>query len=228
MSIFNDTLRMLEQHASTHDSVLVAFSGGKDSLVTLDLCCKIFPKVVAFHKWLVPGLEVIERQLDIARNRYKVPVLEYPSASFFEAQRDGLFCNPAPELQDMEDISLAETFYWPRMDTGIQLMATGMRASDGLKRRQFFANIRATGKSDWANTIFPIEHWRKIDVLTYLKVNKIPLPPAEKGSVTSGVGLNTESLLWLHDEFPRDFAKLKRFFPYIEAVVKRREYHGVS
>ncbi|MEN6636079.1 MAG: hypothetical protein ABFC56_09525 [Clostridiaceae bacterium] len=226
-SVYQDSLRLLEEHAKTHDAILVGFSGGKDSLVVLDLCCKTFKRVVAFYKWLVPGLPLIERQLDIARTRYGVQVLQYPHHCFFDAMREGVFCNAAPELEGVE-ISLENSFAWPRADTGIELVATGMKASDGLKRRQFFANIHSSDSPVWKNLVLPIEHWKKFDVLTYLKVNGIPLPPSEKGAVTSGVDLTVESILWLHDKYPEDFKLLLKWFPYAMAVVKRREFHGIE
>ena len=40
--------------------------------------------------------------------------------------------------------------------------------------------------------------------------------------------LSTPALLWLHDYHPDDFQKLLRFFPYAEAVVKRRDWYDIA
>jgi len=45
---------------------------------------------------------------------------------------------------------------------------------------------------------------------------------------TSGVGLVTRSLLWLHENEPDDFKKILRWFPFAEAVVYRRKYYGIE
>jgi len=37
--------------ARRHSEILVALSGGKDSLAVMDICAKSFPKVQAFFKW---------------------------------------------------------------------------------------------------------------------------------------------------------------------------------
>ena len=52
-TVLFDTVRT----ASTFtDRVLVGVSGGKDSVVTLDLCARFFPHVVGFFMYLVKGL----------------------------------------------------------------------------------------------------------------------------------------------------------------------------
>ena len=64
-------------------------------------------------------------------------------------------------------------------------------------------------------------------MLAYLQRQGIPIPESD-GRNASGVGLSTPFLLWLYDHHPDDFRKLCDFFPYAEAVPKRREWYNVG
>ena len=225
-SVYQSTFRRLEDAAKLHRRVLVGFSGGKDSLAVLDLCSKFFPEVVGFFKYTVPGLEVCEKQMRWAKERYGVEVAQFPTINTMLALQNGDWCD-ATDLGLEDDYPLKASFKHAQNLTSTQLIATGMKDADGLKRRQFFANIRDGGDTFWHDVIHPLKDWRKKDVLDYLKVNKIPIPDSEPGAVTSGVGLDHGSLCWLHDRHPEDFKRLLKWFPYAEAAIKRREWFGV-
>ena len=50
-------LDAIKTQAQITDKVLVSFSMGKDSIVTLDLCMKYFKQVQPFFMYLVPDLK---------------------------------------------------------------------------------------------------------------------------------------------------------------------------
>ena len=213
--------------ARRHSEILVALSGGKDSLAVMDICAKSFPKVQAFFKYLVPGLAVLEKQFQFAQDRYGIEVFQFPCNATLEAQAAGIWCDSVADFKIPQGgIPLKLSFAYALEVSGCPIMATGMKDADGLPRRQFFANIRDGGDSLWNRVIHPLRAWSKKDVLDYLKANNIPLP-SQEGGATGGVGLNHDSLCWLHDNHPEDFAKLLKWFPYAGAAVKRREWFGV-
>jgi hypothetical protein len=64
--------------------------------------------------------------------------------------------------------------------------------------------------------------WNKFDILSYLKLNNIPVP--KSSGVASGVDLSRESLMFLYSEWPRDFEKIEQYFPYIRALILREKW----
>lgn len=227
MSVYHDTLRYLEAMKKEEDEILVGYSGGKDSLVVMDLCCKVFSRVKAINFYLVPDLEVINKQLRYAKTKWGIDVISIPHFILPIAIKEGLFCDPHPALDDVDEIGLKEHYAFAMDSARASRIAVGMKSADGLKRRQFFGNIRDSGDPIWNRLRLPIKDWRKKDVLDYLAANNIPLPDSQDGAVTSGVGLDHDSLCWLHDKHPADFKKLLKWFPYAEANIKRREWFGL-
>lgn len=222
MDTIQSTLSELQRQAEQHSACLVAYSGGKDSVITLDLCSRSFKRVVCFFMFLVPELEVIEAQMEWARKRYGVEVLYYPGRLFFEAISSGRFCHNSMHYDALAGTGVKEIYEWVRHDTGIPLIATGMKKSDSMARRRFFANT-----AGWENITHPIQEWSKFDVMAYVEARKLQIPKMFEGH-TTGVGLVSRSLLWLHDTHPADFAKMEAWFPFVRSVVYRRKYHGIE
>lgn len=67
MNYVDETLAALKKYREQHDSVVVSYSGGKDSLCVMELCTRTFPKVEAFIMELVPGLSQSNKACEFAK-----------------------------------------------------------------------------------------------------------------------------------------------------------------
>ena len=223
--IFLSTTQMLTEYARRYDGVLVSYSGGKDSLVTLDLCTRTFRRVVCFFMYFVPGLAVEEAVLDIGRKRYGVEVLYYPHWSVIAALKYGTYSAPHLSKDSLPgDYTLNDVYNLARADSGIQLIACGIKKADSEFRRK---NMTAFQRKD---VMCPLRDWNKLEILSYLAMHKIPVPKTSKGKTESatGVDLSAPALCKLHDEHPDDWRKLLAWFPYAEAAIARRHLFGVK
>lgn len=223
------TRQDLAELAKTHDGIIVSYSTGKDSQILVDLCAKTFRRVVALHLYFVPGLDYIERGLEMARHRWGVEVVQLPHWNYIEAIKTNQYCNyRAADKDSLTDVRLLDLYKLAMQRTGLRLVATGARKSDGLWRRRWMANIRKTGA--YEGVLFPMQDWLRIDITAYMKTHHIEVPPLSKigAQDATGIGLNNEVLLWLHDTQPEDFARMRRVFPLIDAVIARRAIHGIG
>ena len=214
------SLNTLKEAATFHDGVIVAYSGGKDSLVVMDLACKSFRRVVGVLWYMFPGLKRNQDAIDYAKTRWGVEVLTYPDPMLIESARAGHYRpEPSKWLQQFPKSDLATVQAMARQDSGLKLILTGQRQSDFNKRKM----AHRVGKS--TKILHPISRWSKYDVLAYLKRNDISIPDSHRDA--GGIDLTAPSLLYMHDHYPDDFQKVLRYFPLAQAVVKRREFHGV-
>lgn len=219
--VVQETLQILADGARKSDAILVGYSGGKDSLAVLDLCVRSFKRVECFYMYLIPGLRCIEEMLDYARQRWGVTIHQFPHWVLQKFVTSGVFCNNHYSLDDLPEWKLKDVYNFACIETGIPLIATGAKRADSLWRK------RSLSTSAFDDVIYPIVGWNKFDVVSYLKARAIPLPNSSGRSAT-GVDLSTPSILWLHDNYPDDFARLCEVFPYAEAVIHRRTWYGVT
>lgn len=213
----------LDDIAKQTDTLLVAYSGGKDSLVVADLAhkSKKFKKVMGVYLFFVPGLQVIESSIRYAKRRWGMEVVQLPHFALLNSLREGLNCNNLAEYDDLPKLKEIDCYYMAKELTGINYIVTGMKNSDYMKRSII---MRAMKKH---NIHSPIETWIKSDVMKYLDSQKIPKPSTFKGAVT-GICMKEACVLWLHDNHHEDYQKFIQWFPYAEAYIKRREYRQNS
>lgn len=211
----------IKAQAKITREVLVGFSGGKDSCVTLDLCFKYFDKVQPFFMYQVPNLSFQERTIRWYENKYRCNVIRVPHFETADFLRYGLYREPD---YNVRPVSISEMYDFLRDKTGIYWIAAGERASDSIVRN---AMIKNTGSIDRKRgRFFPIAYWNKRDVLHYIKLKKLLTSPESKKLGFSFRSLDDKSLAMLKKYYPRDLETVKRIYPLCEAAIKRYEQYG--
>lgn len=220
--IYSGAFSVLEKLKSETSRVLVAFSGGKESLCVLDMACHVFgpSNVTAVHLQFVPDLRCVEDGLDEAVRRHGMKLTFYPHPNYVNALSCGQYCTVPRWLQKLPILRFADVYKAVMIEHQCDYLLTGCRRSDSRQRRILMDQGLMPG-------IHPIADWSKTHVLAYLKRKKIPLPPQMNGSTTN-ISVAIEDICWLHDEFPEDFAKFARQFPFAESAVHRRRFYGYA
>jgi phosphoadenosine phosphosulfate reductase len=221
MSILADTQAIFEAAKKrTGGKIIIAFSGGKDSLVIMDMACRMFDQVEAYFMYLVPHLECVDEEIEKGRKRFGVNIRMYPHWILQKMVQEGVYTSEWFGYQSLPEWKLRDVYAFAIKDIGINCVATGAKATDSSWRRRFMSTAHFDA------VINPIAKWHKYDVISYLRSHDIALPPSSGKSAT-GVDLSTPSLLWLHDQYPKDYARLLKVFPFAQAVIARREMYGV-
>lgn len=218
---------LLRRAVQVGSAVLVALSGGKDSLATLALCKAAFSRVEAFYMWLVPGLDFVEQPIDKLCDRMGVKLHKVPHWSLAEILKKGVYADRVRALH-LRNVKQRDVEDHLRKQTGISWTAWGHRQSDSISRRFY---LRKTEGYDLAHErLHPIWDWSTQDVLSYLKAQRISAPIhrwGQDGRRSAGFNpLRVECLAWIRDHHPEDWQKVLRVFPAAEAAFTRHAMIG--
>ncbi len=203
------------------ESVLVGVSGGKDSVVTLDICMRYFKHVQPFFMYIVKGLEFQEKTLRYYEKKYGTDIIRVPHFMLSEFLSAGSFRLPDPRVRNVKTVEL---YNYLREQTGIYWIAAGERISDSIIRR---AMIKNSGSIDRKRgRIYPIAEWNKAQVMQYLKLHNLPLSLENRMLGFSFRSLQGKDLEIIKDKFPDDYRKIEEAFPLIGAAVARERFYG--
>lgn len=201
------------------DRVLVSFSGGKDSVVTLDLCMRFFRHVTGFFMYQVPGLSFQEAILRHYEARHGIEILRVPHFEMGEFLRYGTYRKP--DL-DVPIVSPRELYNHVRAVTGTWWIAAGERIADSIFRR---AQIKGSGGGIHAQRgrLFPLAEWNKKDVLDYVQFRRLRISPESAVLGHSLRSLSGKEMAAVRKHYPADFERIREFFPLVEAGIKQYE-----
>ena len=205
--------------SAVSDSVIVSFSGGKESIVVLDMCMRYFERVAAFHMYQFPHLSFSDEQIDWYERRYPgLEIIDLPHPNLSMNMHYGVF---RPENPDVPLIGFNDVYNYVRWATGIHWIAAGERVSDSLVRR---AMIKHNGTVDTVRgRFYPVANWNKADILRYIKVHKLRIGKDSRAMGYSFPGIEQEAVTELKRHFPRDYERIESWFPLLGAAVFRQE-----
>lgn len=222
MSLFLNTAAKIKELAAKHSSVMVCYSGGKESVCCLDLCCRAFSTVVGLHLYPLPGFPWTAERVAWAESHFKIKVLLYQDPNTLNNMRAGIYTFPQRALRGTPTLRNNDVYRLAAREHGIKLIVTGSRKGDGMNTA---GTLRQRAKA--GEFVYPLFDWRQADVLAYMAHRKLPLPESD-GRRSSGFDLTALNLLWMADKRPDCFAVYERYFPFVRAVVKRREWYGIG
>lgn len=203
------------------DSVIVGFSGGKDSIVCADLCFKYFRNIKMFFMYLVPGLEFQEKMLNWYENKYNTEIIRMPHFEVSEFLKYGSFTMAD---WDVDVVGINDTYEYLRQETGFHWIAAGERCADSIVRN---AMIKQSGSIDHKRgRFYPLAYWRKNEVLQYIKYKKLYLSPEQKKLGFSFRSLAGREVAVIKKYYPKDYERILKVYPFIGAGVERFEKYG--
>jgi 3'-phosphoadenosine 5'-phosphosulfate sulfotransferase (PAPS reductase)/FAD synthetase len=212
--------------------VLVAVSGGKDSLCTLDLAVRRYgaANVTGFLMTLVPGIECEWEPVRRLERRYGIRVIGVPHYDLGRLLRLGTYREPREEYDKLPWLKQVDVERAVRTQTGLEWICWGLKATDSTQRNALLKQCR--GVEATSRRLHPIWAFRKQDVYGYLHVRKLPVPSITGGgTISGGITLTASCLLWLRDKCPhrehggasRCYAKMLDVFPYAGVAIYRHE-----
>lgn len=216
-----DLLAVVKTAAQLTDRVLVGYSGGKDSVVTLDLCARHFRNVRAFFMYQVPGLSFQEKALRWAEHRYALEIIRIPHFEVSAFLRRGTYHEPDATVRP---VSVAETYAYLRELTGFYWIAAGERIADSTVRRAMI--VKDGSINQHRGRIYPLADWRKHHVAAYIKQRRLRV--SEEAAVLghSFRDLSPRTLLSVKQHYPADYDRILSMYPEAEAGVQWEILYG--
>lgn len=206
------------------NKIILALSGGRDSVAMLDICSEHFDEVKCFHMYFVKGLSFIDKYLDYLAKRYDVEIYQCPSWTLSRFFREGFFRHESKSASSVPSLSQKDIYRHVRNRLGLEWIANGAKQSDSIER---MAQIkRVDGINHQRKLFWPLAVWSHHEVQGHLTRQRIPSSPEYELGLTRDRSFGTlwnEDILVIKKHFPEDYKKIKRRFPLIEAQVIKYE-----
>jgi hypothetical protein len=221
--------KVIAEIAKLTDTVLLSFSGGKDAIAAWLALRPHFKRIIPYYYYLVPDLEFVEESLRYYEDFFGTRILRYPNPNLYRMLNNEVF-QPPEHLPVIRAWSLPNFDYDELRDVicddlGIPtdtFTANGVRASDSLNRRTMF---KTHGPVNYNRRMFyPIWDWKKAALMDCFTKAGIKMPVDYQIFGRSFDGLDFRFVYPIRKYFPRDYARIREFFPMIEVEFKRYEY----
>lgn len=227
--------KLCEQLAERSDTVILSFSAGKDSIASWLQLRRYFKKIIAVYMYPIPDLDFIEKSLAYYEEYFGQHIYRLPHPNFIKMLNSGTFQTPEnfeaiqkfnyPNFDYKDVINLIREDYCDN-DKSI-LNAVGCRFGDSPWRNIIIK--KHSGYFEKSNKFYPVYDWNNERLKKEFLNAKIKLPIDYQLFGRSFDGVMALYTIPIKKHFPDDYEKIKKWFPLVDADVKKHEYgekHG--
>ena len=223
---------LCEKMAQECDTCLLAFSLGKDSVASWLQCRRYFKKVIPFYKYNIPNLEFVEDNLKYYEDFFGQHIYRMPHPNLYAMLNHGVFQSPVSmhRLNEEPDMFPPQSEY--NSETVPEIIryllglpdtvytAVGLRVSDSPMRRM---NVKAHGAIIHnKQSFYPVYDWLKARLLKEFDDVGVKLASDYQLWNNSFDGISNKYISVIKEVYPRDYEKIKKFFPLIDLDIIRR------
>jgi hypothetical protein len=224
---------LVRRFAREHPEVMLAFSGGKDSVAAWLHMRPHFRRVVPVYYYLVPDLGFVEAGLRYYEAWFGTPIVRVPHPSLHRMLTNCVFQPPVrsrrevlaaaglPDL-DYDTIRVLVGHMNLRWDPDESWVAVGTRACDSPHRRMAFDRwgpVKEKGR-----TFYPVWDWNKARVVETIRAAGVKLPAEYRVFGRSFDGIDFRFLHGIKRHWPEDYRKILEWFPLAELELVRWEF----
>jgi hypothetical protein len=219
--------------ARDHPRVLLAFSGGTDSIAAWLHMRGHFDRIVPVYYYLVPDLEFVEAGLRYFERWFGEKIIRLPHPSLHRMLDNLVFQPPVKSRLNVLDWAGLPALTYDSLRVAVAHMnlgwepdqawiAVGTRACDSPHRRMAFNKwgpVKEKGK-----TFYPVWDWNKARVVDTIREAGVKLPCEYRVFGRSFDGIDFRFLHGIRERWPRDYARILEWFPLAELEWKRWEF----
>ncbi len=214
-------LTAVQRQAALTDTVIVSFSGGKESVVVLDLCARHFKTVHAFFMFQVQGLSFQEAVLKWAEKKYGIEIYRMPHWELSNFYRAGVYCKQDTSIPK---VVIKDVYAHVRGVFGTHWIAAGERAADSVVRR---ARMMQHGSVNMQRgRFYPVAYWKKADILRYIELHQLKVSPESRILGHSFRGFHEDDMALIKQHYPGDYNLIEQAFPQIGTALAHRDMYG--
>lgn len=214
------------------DTVILSFSGGKDSLAAWLRIREHFDTIVPVYHYLVPGLRFVDEYLWYVEDMLDTHIVQLPHP-VLTGWLWGAAYQPPLEMVMLHDYGFRQASYDDYIEDIRKALrapeawvAVGTTQNDSANRRLTFKKFGMT--RDRAKKFFPIGDFKKQDIIDIITGAGMKLPADYRIWGRSWDGFDASFLPGLMRHYPDDYARIVEAFPMAaleEERMKLRKVH---
>ncbi len=217
----------VKAHSPSGDTILLSFSGGKDSIAMWLAIREHFDIIPYFLYWL-PGLSFVDAAIEYYEDYFDTEIIRLPHPLFYNMLRTYSYREPH-ELAIVQAMNLTE-FDFADVDDIIAMQygldapfcAIGMRAADNIDRRNLIFQQGSVGIKK-RRYYYPIWDWNVSQVSQIIIDNGVKIPADYKYWGRTLAAFDYQYLKPLRKAFPDDYNRMLEWFPLLEVEFFRYE-----